>query len=341
MILLICRGEIIIKMVDENNNEKKIRKLVIGDVWYGGELEDPEIKKIIIHSSAKASVMQLRFSDLYYQVEYRRIQSKLLNNIQGASLVSLEQPKSQHHHALWLFNQDELEQRIIGIRYFVSAILLLLCCYIFSLQVIQKIVAEHKGDSFSVSIIMLIICMVTYIGLIRNTHFPPAVMGLSLANTRLAVKEALLGTIPLLLIGIATKWLLITVVPSLHGESVIDMKAVFQIEGNAWNYYGGMISYAFLSVPLQELIIRGGVQGCLEQIYSGSKSMWTPILVANMIFATVHVMISPLVAAFVFFPGLYWGWLFARHNNLIGVCLSHAIYGICAYFLIGYIDIIK
>jgi hypothetical protein len=42
-----------------------------------------------------------------------------------------------------------------------------------------------------------------------------------------------------------------------------------------------------------------------------------------------------LLGLIVFVPGLFWGWLYARHDTLIGVSLSHLIIGWTAIFFLN------
>jgi len=60
------------------------------------------------------------------------------------------------------------------------------------------------------------------------------------------------------------------------------------------------------------------------------------ILVSNALFSATHVhMMSGLLGVIVFIPGLFWGWLYARQGNLIGVSISHLFVGWTALFFLN------
>jgi hypothetical protein len=338
-IFIIVRGEVLINSVSFEDKAEVIKSLSGGDIWFGGELDSIKIKKIILNISPKTTILRLRLSDLYYQVGYRQIFFKV------ATALGLSHPEMAKEHLvqennLMLFNQNELERRVLGTQYFVSGALLMFCAYITFLNMVSGHIVGQSG-TVPVTLGFFTACLIAYPWQLRRAHLPGSAVGLSLVNTRVAVKEALIGVAPLLFIAIFFKWILIHTVPSLSHDPLFDIQGTINKFGSLDKYLSAAAAYMFLSVPLQELIMRGGVQGCLQMIFTGRKNMWQPILVANALFASVHMLISPFAAIIIFFPGLYWGWLFARHHNLIGVCVSHAIFGGSAFFLMGYLDILK
>ena len=91
-----------------------------------------------------------------------------------------------------------------------------------------------------------------------------------------------------------------------------------------------------LLVPIQEMCIRGVLQGTIaDALGKEGSSRWKAILPSNAIFAAVHAHMSPFFVAGVFFPGLFWGWLYSRQTSLLGACISHAIVGIYALDVLG------
>jgi hypothetical protein len=48
-----------------------------------------------------------------------------------------------------------------------------------------------------------------------------------------------------------------------------------------------------------------------------------------------HLHLSFAFAAAAFVPGLFWGWLFTRHRNLVGPTLSHVVVGTYVFFVMG------
>jgi membrane protease YdiL (CAAX protease family) len=246
---------------------------------------------------------------------------------------------TEQHNYLWIFNQDELEQRVISMQHFIATLLLTLTLYLFFLEIHQKF-QTRLTTTFGMISVAFLIMLLGIIKTIKRSGFPLSVVGLTLTNSKVAIKEALIGFIPLLLLTIFLKYLSILLIPAYHNVPLFDVESDVQALNGITNVAFVLIIYVFLYVPLQELLFRGGVQGFLQILFSERKDKFIPIVVANTVFATIHLIISPLMAVIIFFPGLYWGWLFARHNNLIGVCISHALWGVSAFFILNYLDLL-
>ena len=92
---------------------------------------------------------------------------------------------------------------------------------------------------------------------------------------------------------------------------------------------------AALSSAVQELIVRGALQSSLESFLTGENSKRNAIIVSGLLFAVTHLHMSFLFAALVLLPGMFWGWLFARRRNLLGVTLSHIVVGAFVFFVLG------
>jgi membrane protease YdiL (CAAX protease family) len=177
---------------------------------------------------------------------------------------------------------------------------------------------RHSGYSMS------------FYGLNRKNWFNNSVVAISL-------------TIPLMLLILIIKWALITFIPSLQGIRLFDPGAIFKKGTNFYlsTYLSSLFAYA-LFCPLQEFIIRGGIQTSLENFFDKEqkKSTWLAILVSNLLFASAHSHTSPGFALSAFIPGLFWGWLYARQRSLIGVGISHVLLGVWAAFIVGFQNII-
>jgi membrane protease YdiL (CAAX protease family) len=95
------------------------------------------------------------------------------------------------------------------------------------------------------------------------------------------------------------------------------------------------VMYGFFICPIEELMARGGLQGCLNQFLTGKYKVITSILISNLIFGTIHLYISRELAIASIVTGVFFGWLYSRHNNIIGVAMSHAMIGIWALCVVG------
>ena len=171
---------------------------------------------------------------------------------------------------------------------------------------------------------------------VKHAHVPWWMLGLTLVNTRISLIYAILGTIPFALLAILLKYTAIQWVPQLYGTPLFDIAGMIKQLGGLEGYIIGALAYVLIVAPLQELTCRGFLQGMLQQVFWGERSIWGPILVSNLFFAQMHLAISVTAAVLAFFPGLLWGWIFAKYNNLIGISIAHGLAGLFVFFVVGY-----
>jgi membrane protease YdiL (CAAX protease family) len=88
--------------------------------------------------------------------------------------------------------------------------------------------------------------------------------------------------------------------------------------------------------PVQEFIARGCFQTSFQNFLMGKYRILIAIVISNLMFSMTHLHISIRFAFIAFIPGLFWGWQYARHKNLIGISISHIIIGLSASIFIGF-----
>lgn len=132
------------------------------------------------------------------------------------------------------------------------------------------------------------------------------------------------------------KWLLTHISPEYIGHPVFEFNVGAKHFSHPYLVMLAMLLDYVLFVPLQELMVRGTLQGPLQELLiSPHKVLWA-VLVSNLIFSTTHFHISLGIGLVVYLPGLFWGWLYARHRTLVGVTLSHQLLGIWALFVVSF-----
>jgi membrane protease YdiL (CAAX protease family) len=95
-----------------------------------------------------------------------------------------------------------------------------------------------------------------------------------------------------------------------------------------------LLAYA-ISCPVQEFFARGIIQKALFNIYPKYKGAYS-IFMASMLFALLHIYISPKMVALALILGLYWGTLYHYFRNLLAITLSHLLIGIWTLYLVGF-----
>ena len=254
----------------------------------------------------------------------RRAYRKLLENLaklladrlRAQADVSLAEAKRRHAVARFLIN-----------------ILVLLCLYSFLLSGLDHI-EKHLPDSTSyVSIPMQMLFAFGSWRFIRSTGYPLRDFGITQRQLLGSLFEAIVLTVPVLALLTGIKGLMlwggdkVGEVPLIAHPDVVSRLS----EPTVLRLLG---VYA-LSCAVQELIVRGALQSSLEMFLTGPRRVLQAVLISALLFSMTHLHMSFLFAALAFIPGLFWGWLFARRRNLVGVTLSHIAVGSYVFFIMG------
>jgi membrane protease YdiL (CAAX protease family) len=73
------------------------------------------------------------------------------------------------------------------------------------------------------------------------------------------------------------------------------------------------------------------------KFFVGPNNNFLAIVLSNLLFSITHLRISLSLAIFVFFVGCVWGWLYSRHQTIVGISVSHMILGIWSGLFMGFI----
>jgi len=170
--------------------------------------------------------------------------------------------------------------------------------------------------------------------MIKKSGYPLKTFGLTLDNWKKVVRDSFLMTLPLLA-GIALlKAYVLYMNPDID-DRVFSILDVFEGERVDLTFYLYGAAYA-LFCPVQEFISRSGIQSALQNFLPASKSrVWIAIILSNLMFSTAHSHLNLTFALLTFFPGLFWGWMYARQGSLLGASVSHIMVGLWIFFIVG------
>lgn len=225
------------------------------------------------------------------------------------------------------------EVRRAAMGQFMVNVLILLCLYVILLSALPAVSSRLPSSTSYISIPLQVVFAIGSISFIRSTGYPLRLFGLSYQHALGSLVEAVILTIPFLGVVTAIKWLLITVVPAYQGARLIeypDVMARLTSPG-----IPPLVAVYALSSIVQELIVRSAMQSSLQMFLTGPRARPQAILLSALLFAVTHLHMSPLFAALAFVPGIFWGFLYARRPNLLGVSLSHTVVGAYVFFILG------
>jgi CRP-like cAMP-binding protein len=217
-------------------------------------------------------------------------------------------------------------------------VLTLISCYMLSLQFLQHL-EMHLPVTTIISAPMVIIIGVIMILVMKRSGFPWKTFGIRFKNWRHDIFEALVLSIPIILLLMAAKWAVLHYV--LHDSTTPLIEPRSGMPPNYFfnpMYYWISLTVYIILVPLQELIVRGGLQSGFYVFLRGSekKRLWIAIIISNLIFSLPHLYNSPYFAFLVLIPGIFWGWLYSRQKTLVGVSVSHIFIGVWMVFIVGF-----
>lgn len=212
-------------------------------------------------------------------------------------------------------------------------LLILLSLYVFLLGGLPYLEEHVHLDATRLSIPIQLAFGVAAWTFIRSSGYPLSFFGIRRRGILRVSLEAVVWTVPLLLLVTAVKWLVMRSNASLQSLPLFEypafMERIAQPEVYKW-----LMVYSISSV-VQELTVRSALQSTLEMLLMGQRNRLNAILVSALLFSVCHLHMSFLFALLAFVPGLYWGWLFSRQRNLAGVIVSHQLVGAYVFFILG------
>jgi len=220
---------------------------------------------------------------------------------------------------------------------FVVRMLIILCVYTLSLRGLEILKVDF-GDPTIVSTSMMIIVSLFVYNAMMKTQLPLSEFGITTIDWKQSIIEGIIFAFLLFLAMLLIKWSVISFIPEYHSLPLFDFNTGINsaMQVTSWKQFSIMLIY-ILFAPVQEFLVRGGLQGSLHNFLTGTehKRIWLSIIISNLIFMTFHTHISPLFSLLALIPGIAWGFLYARHRTLIGVTISHIIVGVTVIFLLG------
>lgn len=296
--------------------------------------------KLLSQEQSTYSRLTTKLIDLFHGVQHQvaeqSIQAKLLSNI--ALEISGRLRRTNYLTARSLQQELDYTKMRVAMGYFLVNVLMAISIYIFAFKTID-LLAQNSISTTITSVPLILMFAGAILLIMKGSGYPMKFYGLALEDWPQALKEALLFTVPWLFGLLFVKWLII------HLLTPFQHLPLFDIGANLKNVNNEVINPAIpffiiigylILTPIQELIARGALQSSLQEFLTGPNKTWWAIFVSNLLFSMVHVHVSLSLAAAVFIPGLFWGWLYSRHKTLLGVSLSHLIIGGWAFFVLGF-----
>ncbi len=166
----------------------------------------------------------------------------------------------------------------------------------------------------------LLVILIPLILMVRKMNMPLSTFGVTTKNLKKNILEGILFSILLIPVVILYKKI------TCPHKPIITWRTMRNYTPFEFWFY--VITYTVHSY-LQEFIARGVIQGSLA-IFMKDQHYLVPIVLAASIFGIAHIHISYSAAISTFIISFIFGYIYYRHQNLIGVAILHYILGLTA-----------
>ncbi len=336
----ILSGNIEISKLDaDHEHEHLIAYLGSGDTVGEMSLLDHKPRSASAKATTKAELLGIPFDGLQELAQPSPSFDSILRRITENITSRMRQTNTTVVAAL----EKQLKEYKMraGLGTFMINSILAVCLFSFFLAWITK---QENGAiaSTAVSLPLTLGFVALFFSIVKSSKLPLSTFGLTTKNWGRSVTESILFTLILCALIELTKWILIHHSQQYMGQPLFEPYITLHLQQGSGHlskqdlWWMIMLVYCLVISPLQELIVRGGLQGPLEVFLPGKHSIAKAILVSNFMFSTSHLFLGINVALMVFLAGLYFGWLYSRHHTLIGVIIAHGMLGVWATMVVGF-----
>ncbi len=333
--ILLKGSAVVLKLSEDKKQQHKIADLSAGTPIGAMAFIEDKPRSASVTTLEDSTLLRIRISDIKDQPEYNDIFTQIAIN-----LAKTYSKRLRHTNEVTVKSiQKELDQskKRVAIGILMVSMFYVLSLYALSLSTLTAL-KQYLPNTTAISLALIVIVATVLFLSLKKSGYGLQHYGFTTKDWRPACKEAILFTIPFLIFILLLKWIFITF-------SANPGQAFFSPTGNFSNgtsfdiklYLLTAMAYAFFC-PLQEFIARGALQSSLQMFIGDdtTRQTWFAIILSNLVFAAAHSHTTITFALLVFIPGLFWGWLFSRHRNLISVSISHIMVGVWAIFIVGF-----
>lgn len=236
-----------------------------------------------------------------------------------------------------LAQQLECEQTRAIMGRFIIFTCFVMVSYTFALQIAAKVLPPSVTPSLLTFSLTLLWFVAAWL-FVRRSGLPPGFFGVTTRGGWSSMPQTLVWTLAGCAGATLLKLVLIATHVSFAGEPLFHLSGLLDPGTTSEELQATLILALVYAVtaPLQEFIVRAGLQTPLRRCLVGRSSSAQSIVLSNALFASAHVHLSLAFALVAFVAGLLWGSLFARQRQLVGVSLCHLLTGWFAFLVIGF-----
>jgi len=332
---LILGGEVAVLKQDQEQHQ-----LIVATVGHClGELAlaSQKMRTATLKAKSETHLLEVPIDILRDDIQHKEVCDKLTGNVSTLLAERLNVTSSIAANAM-AEKITELDLRINqGI--FMVTMLSILSLYTITLRIIVDYQTNFSSTT-TTSLMIMLFFLISIFYVIKRSSFPIAEYGLHLRNWKSDIGFAILATLPLILFASLIKAGLVHFMGGTFFTPYASfIKAYPDGAVPITTHIATIAAYAAFC-PIQEFLTRGCLQTSLQKFLIQANP-WPAIVLSNLLFAAAHSHTSMMLTLLAFIPGLFWGWLFFRQRSLIGVAVSHIIFGVYCLYVLGFPQLVS
>jgi len=331
-VYLIIKGKVeVLKRDEKSGISYQIATLGAGELVGEMALIDFSPRSASVRSIEDTKFLTLPLARLSALAEHKPIYMQIVHNI---SKQLTQRLRKTNDFTLKVLQSDIEGTKIrLEMERFLFVTLIVLAAWIFVSSIVSRYTDQIQNTGIISSPVIFIIFLACCYQ-VKRSAYPISFYGLTLDRWMKNALEAIVFSLPILVLAVALKYFLIQWIPALQNETV------FSFTSNSPDHFIFPTIY-ILFTPLQELIARGCFQSSIHASLTGPhKTLWS-IILSSLLFSAFHAFVSAEFALAAFISGLFWGWLYARQGSLVGCSVSHALIGGWCLSALGFQSILR
>ena len=218
---------------------------------------------------------------------------------------------------------------------FITRILIALSCYMLALPVIAYVTPLLPTNSL---ISFLIIIVFFWIVLDYTTSQGDTVrefIHLKLDRWPRQIGRGFLWALLPMGLFLGVKIVIIALHPGQY--ALWDTQSAFSRESPPEFVLWLLFAFLYVALSFAQEFIRCAVHGTLDLLNRRDTRPrpWLSIFVSDIVFASLHLHLSPLFAAQAALAGLFFGLMFWKERSYLAVAVAHSLVGVWAVFIVG------
>lgn len=218
---------------------------------------------------------------------------------------------------------------------FITRILIALSCYMFALPVIAYVTPLLPTNSLISFVIIIIFFWIVLDYTKSQGDTVRDFVHLQLDRWPRQVWRGLVWALPPMGLFLIVKLVILALHPGQY--ALWDPRSAFSRESPPAFWLWLLFALLYVALSFAQEFIRCAVQGTLDLLNRRDTHTrpWLSILVSDIVFASLHLHLSPLFAAQAALAGLFFGIVFWKERSYLAVAVAHSLVGVWAVFIVG------